>query len=152
MSNIDLLSQYNNKQRELKRVTSRLNEIRIRLKNDWDKVKAATITDMPTHHDTEHGDKVGDIVASREELEEEEVFLEIQQSELNSYVINIDSMLDCLEFTHRYLLTKIYKDGLIGKRHREKLYQMFVEDVKPISWKRMSELIICANKEFNELR
>lgn len=150
MNNIDYLKQYNSKSRELKKVSNRIKEIDIRL-NNWDKLKAATITDMPTHHDTEHGDKVGDIVAGREELEQERLLLEVQQADLVSYIINVDTLLECLEYRYKYLLSKIYIEGHIGKRHRESLHAMYTKDVKMIERDRLYKLIVIAEKEFNRL-
>lgn len=107
MNNINLLKQYSIKNSEFKSSIARLNEINTKLEN-WDKLKASTISDMPSNFiDTK--DKVGLIVSSREELQEEKVVLEIRISELNTFIVNVDSKLDCLQDNHKFILEETYK-------------------------------------------
>ena len=150
MSNINDLKQYNNKKREYKQLEARLKVINIELDN-WDKVQASSVTDMPIHHDTDHGDKIGDLVVSREEKYMECDRLEYELAILSEFIINVDSLLECLEYPYRYLLEKIYKEGLIGKRSYDKLHECYVKDVKIISGQHVRQLSKEAEKKFNSL-
>lgn len=111
MNIINALKKYNVKNGELKRLNSKYKEINLKLDN-WDRLKASTITDMPTHHDTDNRDKVGNIVISREQLEEDRMLLELKIAELDSLLLEVDSRLDCLKAEYKYILCKVYKDNL----------------------------------------
>jgi len=115
MSNVNQLKQYMTKKGEYDRLQARLKVINIELEN-WDKVKAATITDMPTYHDTEHGDKVGEIVGNRESKELERDRIEYELAKLSEFMIEVDSKLDCLKDNHKFILVRTYKDGYSFKR------------------------------------
>lgn len=109
MNIIKKLENYNRKSGELKRLQARLKTLHLQLDN-WDRLKAQTITDMPMYHDTENGDKIGDIVERREELEEQVKDIELSIAKLNEFIIDVDSRLDCLKDNHRFILEKLYKD------------------------------------------
>lgn len=111
MNIINSLKKYNIKNGELKRLSAKLKVIDLKLEN-WDKLKASTISDTPIHHDTEHGDKVGEIVSKREELEEDRKRIELDIAELNSFLIEIDSRLDCLQDNYKFVIEKQYKDNV----------------------------------------
>jgi hypothetical protein len=109
LNNINALKQYNSKAGELKRLNARLKVIDIKLEN-WDKLKAATVSDMPMYHDNVTGDKVGEIVASREDLQEERQILELKVAELDCFIINVDTRLNCLKDNFRFILELSYKN------------------------------------------
>lgn len=151
MARIEDLKRYNSKLGELKRLQARMKLIDLKLEN-WDKLKAATISDMPIHHDTEHGDKIGDIVASREDLNAEKERIELEIAELNCFIIDVDSRLDQLEYAHSYLLTNMFKLGLIGKRSRPVLHEKYIKDIGIIERQGLSNVIGEAIREFNKLK
>lgn len=151
MANINQLKQYMSKKGEYERLAARLKVVNIELEN-WDKIKAATITDMPTHRDkSENNSIVERSATTREEKLQEVDRIEYELCKLSEVLIQVDSALDCLEYSYKYLLDSIYKRGLIGKRSREILHKQFCEEVKPISWTHMKELIYRAEKEFKEI-
>lgn len=121
--------------------------IDIKLEN-WDKLKAATISDMPTYHDTEHGDKIGEIVASREELEEDRKRIELDIAELNEWVIDIDSKLQLMKYIDRWLLTKKYIDNMPIKV----ITNIYNKKIGISERQTVYNRINCAEKLFNELK
>lgn len=151
MNNVNALKQYMTKAGDLKRLQHRLKVIDLKLDN-WDKVKAATITDMPAHHDTEHGDKIGDIVASREELYNERDRIELEVAELNSFIIDIDCKLDLMDYALRWILEKIYKQGYWGNRSKEALHELYVKEIGIMEKNTFRRTVWIARNEFNKIK
>jgi hypothetical protein len=157
LNNINALKQYNSKAGELKRLNARLKVIDIKLDN-WDKLKAATVSDMPMYHDTENGDKVGKIVASREDLQEERQRVELEIAELNCFIIDIDTRLDCLGFEHRWLLDKKYRQGIFytyaENRQNKNFYELlklYNKEINIIQGKALGKAIREAEKAYIDL-
>lgn len=151
MANINQLKQYMSKKGEYDRLAARLKVVNIELEN-WDKIKAGTVTEMPIYRDkSENNSIVERSVTERYEKRLEVDRIEHDLAKLSEEIIQVDSALDCLEYCYKYLLESIYKNGLIGKRSREILHKKFCEEVKPISWTHMKELIYRAEKEYKEI-
>ena len=111
MSNVNQLKQYMTKKGEYDRLQARLKVINIELEN-WDKVKAATITDMPTYRDdSENNSIVERSATSREEKELERDRIEYELAKLSEILITVDSKLDMLGYEHRWILDKKYRCG-----------------------------------------
>jgi len=116
MTNVNQLKQYMTKKGEYDRLQARLKVINIELEN-WDKVKAATITDMPTYRDdSENNSIVERSATSREEKELERDRIEYELAKLSEFMIDVDSKLDCLKDNHKFILIRTYKDGYSFKR------------------------------------
>ncbi|MFX1296574.1 MAG: hypothetical protein ACFFD2_17175 [Promethearchaeota archaeon] len=101
MNIINALKKYNVKSGELKRLSSKLHEINLKLDN-YDKIKAASMNAVPYKWDEdgqikdaevmprgksgEHSSIVEDSVCSREELEDDKLMYEIKVAELNIFL------------------------------------------------------------------
>lgn len=146
MNIINALKKYNVKAGELKRLTARIRTIDLKLDN-WDKLKASSISDMPIHHDNVNGDKIGDIVVSREQLQIERLAAELRIAELNSFIIDIDSRIDCLDDQHRYVIDKHYRQNT----RLCKVHEKYKEDMEELSYRRIQEIKAEAEKQMEEM-
>jgi len=147
MSNVNQLKQYMTKKGEYDRLQARLKVINIELEN-WDKVKAATITDMPTYHDTEHGDKVGEIVGNRETKELERDRIEYELAKLSEYIIEVDSKLDCLQDNYRFILEQTYKHN----KRFQRILKEYNEIFSLVVYDTLVKIKTKAHREFNKLK
>jgi len=157
MTNVNQLKQYMTKKGEYDRLQARLKVINIELEN-WDKVKAATITDMPTYHDTEHGDKVGEIVGNRESKELERDRIEYELAKLSEILITVDSKLDMLGYEHRWILDKKYRCGYFynytNNRQNKNFYallKLYNKEIGIVEGKALGVAIREAEKAYENL-
>ena len=152
MSNLNDLKQYNSKLGRLKRCESKLREHKLKLEN-YDKLKAATLSDMPTHRDdSECNSIVERSLMSRQDLEKEVLMLELEIAELNSFIVNVDSLLDCVDYRSKWILEAIYKTGLYDKRHKELLHKKYVDDVKIVSYRHFKDIVSEAHRKYNRIK
>lgn len=124
MNLINALKQYNSKNGELKRLKARLEVIDLRLEN-WDNLKASSVTDMPIYHDTENGDKIGAMICKREDLQEDRNRIELEIAELNEFVVSVQTKLDCLNYLDAWLLKRKY----IEKKSNFIIYKEYNEEI-----------------------
>jgi hypothetical protein len=147
MTNVNQLKQYMTKKGEYDRLQARLKVINIELGN-WDKVKAASITDMPTHHDTENGDKVGDIVGDRETKELERDRIEYELAKLSEYIIEVDCKLDCLQDNYRFILEQTYKHN----KRFQRILKEYNDIFSLVVYDTLVKIKTKAHRELNKLK
>ena len=148
MSNVNQLKQYMTKKGEYDRLTARLKVINIELEN-WDKVKAASITDMPTYRDdSENNSIVERSATSREEKELERDRIEYELAKLSEYIIEVDSKLDCLQDNYRFILEQTYKHN----KRFQRILKEYNEIFSLVVYDTLVKIKTKAHREFNKLK
>lgn len=137
MNIINALKKYNVKAGELKRLTARLKVIDLKLDN-WGIIESNTI---------KQDEEILDVVNKKDDLILERIITEIKIAEINAFLCEIDTRIDCLGHVDKFLINKSFKENLTN----DELYEEYIKFEKYVEYQTVIRNRDKALKKFSEI-